>query len=225
VRFHPVGIGIQKVEEDITRIFHDMHIFRIDSDTDVTKSEIFRHIDDADIILGTQTHISLLHHEDIAHIVFLLFESDLTLPDYRMEEDIYHILDYAKKSQKHVFIQTYTHDHPLLSLIIGGNYRDFLREMSQERKAYHYPPYGQFAVIRIHDSQKEKVQDIIIKMLNKIDILKTPDIFVAADKDIWERYAGEWLQKIILKGKDLAPILQALEIEIIRNRSVTLEWR
>lgn len=224
-RFHPVGIGIQKVEEDMNKAFTNMNIFRIDSDARILKSEIFHHVDEADIILGTQMHVSLLHHPDVVHIVFLLFESDLTLPDYRMEEDVYHMLDYAKKSQKHIFIQTYTPEHPLLSLIMSGNYRDFLQQMSHERELYKYPPYGQFALIRIRDVQKAKVQDIIVKMLNKINILKTEDVFVAADRDIWERYAGEWVQKIILKWKDISWILSSLEVEIVRNRSVTIEWR
>lgn len=167
----------------------------------------------------------MLHQEDIAHIVFLLFESDLTLPDYRMEEEVYHTLDYAKKSSKNLFIQTYTPENPLLSLIIEGNYKDFLREMSRERALYKYPPYAQFALIRIHDREKSRVQDIMAKLINKITILKGDDVFLASDHDIWEKYAGEWVQKIILKGKDLRSILDAIEVEIVRNRAVTLEWR
>ncbi len=71
--------------------------------------------------------------------------------------------------------------------------------MSYEREIYHYPPYGQFALIRVRDLQKSKVTDIMAKLVNKITELKSLDIFVASDRDIWERYAGEWMQKIILK--------------------------
>ncbi len=53
---------------------------------------------DIDVVIGTHAHLSLLHHYEIAYVVFLLFESDLTLPDYRMEEDVYHTLEYVKKS-------------------------------------------------------------------------------------------------------------------------------
>lgn len=116
-----------------------------------------------------------------------------------MEEDVYHMLEYGKKSGKSLFIQTYTPEHSLLSLIIEGNYQDFLRNMSRERQAFGYPPYNQFALLRIRDSQKEKVQDIMVKLLNKISQIKEDDIFLASDQEIWERYAGEWMQKIILK--------------------------
>ncbi len=198
-RFQPVGIGIQKISDDLHLLLPDSRILRIDSDAGIEKSKIAHHITDIDVVIGTHSHVALLHHREIYHVVFLLFESDLTLPDYRMEEDVYHTLEYVKKSGKSLFIQTYMPEHPLLSLIIAGNYRDFLRDMSRERETFHYPPYSQFALIRIRDHQKEKVQDIMVKLINKISQLKGEDIFVASDRDIWERYAGEWLQKIILK--------------------------
>ncbi len=225
MRFQPVGIGIQKISDDLHSLLPNTNLLRIDSDTVLEKSKILSHVWDIDIIIGTHAHISLLHHGDIAHIVFLLFESDLTLPDYRMEEDVYHMLEYVKKSGKNLFIQTYTPDHPLLSLIIEGNYQDFLRDMSRERKAFDYPPYSQFALLRIRDAQKEKVQDIMVKLLNKITQIKEDTIFLASDQDIWERFAGEWMQKIILKWSNLEPLLAQLEVEIVRNRAVTLERR
>jgi primosomal protein N' (replication factor Y) (superfamily II helicase) len=225
MRFHPVGVGIQKITEDIETIFPDSHILRADSDAEIEKKNISHAISDIDIIIGTYAHLSLLHHSDIAHIVFLLFESELTLPDYRMEEDTYHTIEYAKKSGKHLFIQTYTPEHPFLSLIIEGNYRDFLSSMSHEREKYQYPPYAQFALIRIRDIQKEKVRDIMTKLVNKIAQIKSDDIFIASDQDIWERYSWEWVQKIILKWKNLDILLANFEVEIVRNRAVTLEWR
>ena len=224
-RFQPVGIGIQKISDDIHTLLPLSKTLRIDSDAAIEKAEIMTYMKDTHIVIGTHAHLALLHHEEVAHVVFLLFESDLTLPDYRMEEEVYHSLEYVKKSGKNLFIQTYTPEHPLLSLIIEGNYRDFLRDMSHERELFHYPPYYQFALIRIRDPQKEKVQDIMVKLINKISQLQGDDIFVASDRDIWERYAGEWVQKIILKWKNLESLLSNLEVEIVRNRAVTLEWR
>ena len=116
-----------------------------------------------------------------------------------MEEEVYHALEYMKKSGKDLLIQTYLPEHPLLHTLLEGNYRDFLRSMSIERARFAYPPYAQFALIRVHDASRERVQDIIGKLINKISILKSDDIFLAYDRDITEKYAGEYIQKIILK--------------------------
>ncbi len=75
-----------------------MDILRVDSDARIDRSEILTQVKQSHIIIGTHAQLSLIQHEDITHIVFLLFESDLTLPDYRMEEEVYHTLEYAKKS-------------------------------------------------------------------------------------------------------------------------------
>ncbi len=97
--------------------------------------------------------------------------------------------------------------------------------MSEERKKFSYPPYAEFALIHVRDKNKDKVTEIITKLVNKIEILKEAEVFLAYDRDIWERQAWEWKQKIILKWKNLTNILKELEVEIVRNRSINLEWR
>lgn len=129
----------------------------------------------------------------------MLFESDLTVPDYRMEEDLYHAVHYAKKISQNVMIQTRLPEHPLLRQVLEGNYNDFLQYMSHERALFHYPPYTEFVILRIHDAQKNRVQDTISRLVNKIQIIKDDSIFLAYDQDIWERRASEYIQKIVLK--------------------------
>lgn len=131
--------------------------------------------------------------------MFLQFESDLTLPDYRMEEDTFHVIDYAKKLEKNILIQTRLDKHPLLDVIFSGNYKDFLTYMSQERKMFHYPPYTDFACIWVHDRSQDRVRDIVSKLASKLLGIKDDDQFLAYDRDIWEKRRGEWVQKIILK--------------------------
>jgi signal recognition particle subunit SEC65 len=141
-------------------------------------------------------------------VIWLSFELNLSIPSYHIEEDIYNEISYYKKQGLPLYIQTYTPDHPLLREIMDGNTRSFLSYLSRERIDFAYPPFADLATIRIHDEQKKKVEDIMRKLINKIH----------------ERYGGEWQQKIILKDKDLSYILRDLEVEIVRNRSVTLEW-
>lgn len=222
--FQPVGIGIQRIEYDLSVFLPGVKIIRMDSDVWLKKTEILASLKSADIIIGTHASIGVLHGM-IDQIIFLQLEADLTLPDFRVEEDIYHIVDYAKKSGKDIMIQTYTPDHQLLSVITWWNYRDFLTYMSSERKTFLYPPYAQFAMIRIHDINQERVKDIVAKLVNKITLIKEETVFMAYDLDIWEKYAGEWVQKIILKWKDISGILHELKVEITRNRAVTLERR
>lgn len=107
---------------------------------------------------------------------------------------------------------------------MDGNTKSFLAYLSRERKDFLYPPFAELATIRVHDEQKKKVEDIMRKLINKIGILKKETTFFAFDTDIYEKSHGEYQQKIVLKDKDLSYLLSELEVEIVRNRSVTLEW-
>ncbi len=102
--------------------------------------------------------------------------------------------------------------------------KSFLGYLSRERKEFRYPPFAELATIRVHDEQKKKVEDIMRKLINKIGLLKNTTTFLAFDTEIYEKSHGEWQQKIILKDTDISYILRELEVEIVRNRSVTLEW-
>lgn len=223
--FDPVGIGIQRLESDLIRLFPTAGVLRIDSDTQKKKKELFSELSEHSILLSTYSGIGMIHESSIDVVVFALFESDLTIPEYRMEEELYHTLHIAKHSGKRVLIQTELSSHPLLSVLLDGNYKDFLTYMSQERRLFGYPPYGDFVLIHIHDPSKPRVQDIVAKLVNKIQILKKDSTFLAFDRDIWERYRNEWIQKIVLKDADISYLIEQLETEIIKNRAVTLEWK
>lgn len=135
-----------------------------------------------------------------------------------MEEVLFHAIDYAKKLGKNILIQTHMREHPLLPIIMEGNYKDFLTYMSRERELFQYPPYREFITLRIHDHSQDRVRDIITKLANKIILIKKDSTFFSYDRDIWERSAGEWSQKIIMKDPDLSSVIQEIQGEVLRNR-------
>lgn len=223
-KINPVGVGIQQIEENLIKILgENISILRIDSDVKEKTEVFYKKISTSDVILTTHFW-STISHPDIGGVIWLSFELNLSLPSYHIEEDIYNEISYFKKQHLPLYIQTYTPDHPLLREIIDGNFKSFLWYLSQERRDFLYPPFAELATIRVHDEQKKKVIEIMSKLINKIGILKNKSTFFAFDTEIIERYHGEWQQKIILKDKNLSYLIQELEVEIIRNRSVTLEW-
>jgi primosomal protein N' (replication factor Y) len=222
-KIEPVGIGIQQIEEHLEKILEKSYqILRLDSDTPGKIEDLYKGINTSDIILSTSIGGSIVH-PDIGAVIWLSFEMNLSIPSYHIEEDIYDELSYYKKQGIDLYIQTYTPDHPLLREIMDGNTRSFISTLSRERKTFGYPPYGEVVTLRIHDEYPKKVADIMTKLIHKIGIIKKPSTFFAFDTEIRERSHGEWQQKIILKDTDLSYILRDLEIEIVRNRSVTLE--
>jgi primosomal protein N' (replication factor Y) len=224
-KFTSIWVGIQRIESDLHRVLDDtFQIMRIDSDSYKKPREILENIGKSDVIVATSI-ANLLTSPDIGAVVFLYFEVNLSIPEYDLEEQLFTEISYFKKQGIPLYIQTYNPDHPLLDTILFGNYQTLLTYLVNERKQFWYPPFSEFAIIRVHDEQKAKVQNMLIRLVNKISQIQQASTFVAYDRDIWEKYAGEWVQKIILKDTSLAYLIDQLETEIVRNRSVTLEWK
>lgn len=50
-RFLAVGIGIQKIEDDLAKLMPGSQLLRLDSDTHEKKTKLFKDIDQSDILL------------------------------------------------------------------------------------------------------------------------------------------------------------------------------
>lgn len=156
-------------------------------------------------------------------VAFLLLETEIAVPEYDIEEKIYTNIAYNARKGSEILIQTFAPKSDLIQNITEGNYRDFLVHTLAERKQFSYPPYKELVHIWVRDKSKERIKDIIYKIRNKLEILKTPDIKLYFDKELFTKRNNEYGQKIVLKGTNLSPLLTEIEKEIFRNRGVSME--
>ena len=122
-------------------------------------------------------------------MAFLLFEVNLSIPEYDMEEQLYDEILFYKKQKLPIYLQTYTPDHPLILEILHGNQNSYFNTLQKERKSFNYPPFSEFVTIRVHNPSQDTVTRMISHLVHKINTLKDTDIFIASDKDIWEKKA------------------------------------
>jgi primosomal protein N' (replication factor Y) len=106
-----------------------------------------------------------------------------------MEERVYDQIAYNLRKNVPLIIQTFSPNTPLLKIIEGGNYKDFLTHTLTERKLFHYPPYTGLAYIWVEDKNKNRVQEIIHKLVNKLTLIKNENIILNYDKELYERRA------------------------------------
>jgi len=218
-----VGVGIEQVAEALKKALPDLSLLVVDSDHIKKTQEIFQALPTTDIILATHMG-ALLSHADIGAVIFLLFEVNLSIPEYDLEEELYTRMIYIKKQNIPLYIQTHMMEHPILQEIVFGNYRSFLQMLSQERRAFSYPPYSDFVTLHVHHAKKPMVRSIVQELIEKIEPLLSEGVFFAYDRDIFTRSRSQYVQKIILKGRGVADILEALQSDILRHYAITLEW-
>ena len=221
-QLNSIGFGIQKIEENLAKLFPGIRVARIDSDKKRSEGMHFQEISEAQILLSTELG-NTISVEWIELVAFLLLESEIAVPEYDIEEKIYTNITYNARKGSDIYIQTFIPKSDLIKNITDGNYRDFLVHTLAERKAFSYPPYNELVHIWVRDANKERIKDIIYKLRNKLELLKDSEIELYYDKELFTKRNNEYGQKIVLKWKNLTSLLETISKEIFRNRGVSIE--
>lgn len=195
--FSPVGVGIEQVAKILEKNT-GLSVGIIDSDHISRTSEIAFLLQKSDIILSTNLG-AMLAENSIGAVIFALFELNFSIPEYDVEEELFAHISYVKKQKKPLYIQTFTPEHPMLQMVVFGNFRNYLEKLKTERKRFSYPPFADFITIVIHHREKERVKNMLFGLLEHIQKEDMSETFLAFDRDIWEKMHGDWVQKIILK--------------------------
>ncbi|MDQ2933357.1 MAG: hypothetical protein M3Q80_03165, partial [bacterium] len=160
-RLTPLGIGIDKVYEEIQSKFPDVEVFKIDADTTKTDSQIAAVIEKfkskpGSILLGTE--MALVHlTEKIEHIAVASLDSLFALPDFRIQEKImYTLIRLRSMANRSLLVQTRKAEEKVFEYGLKGNLSDFYRSTLEERRQFSYPPFSTLIKITI-EGKKEAI--------------------------------------------------------------------
>jgi len=151
-----VGLGTQKVEEELKALFPQARVGRLDLDATRKTGSLERTLRELgegkiDLLVGTQM---IAKGHDFPHLTLVGVvhaEQLLYMPDFRSGERTFQqIVQVAgragrRKSDTLVIIQTLIPDHPLMEAVARHDYRAMIELESAARKAACFPPYSHLA--------------------------------------------------------------------------------
>lgn len=160
-----LGIGIEKVQEELQEKLPDIKIFRIDSDSAPSHKiacQIIKKFYDSpgSILLGTE--MSLLYvNEKIANGAIVSIDSFFSLPDFRINEKVLGILLRIRSFvSKNFLIQTRDASQRVLEYATKGNIAEFYREEISNRKELGYPPFSTLIKITVSGDKKKVAEEM-----------------------------------------------------------------
>ncbi len=154
------GMGTEKVEEEVRRIFPDKTILRMDSDTVRKKGamrSIMRSMEDgeAQVLIGTQMVSKGHHYPGITLVGIISGDTSLNIPDFRSPERTFQLVTQAAgrggrgEAAGRVVIQTLNPEHYALQKAASHDYDGFYAEEISAREELSYPPFSRLALLRI----------------------------------------------------------------------------
>jgi len=154
------GFGTEKVEEELSLIFPEAGIRRMDLDTTRSKHGHQKIINafekrEIDVLVGTQMVTKGLDFDHVSIVGIMNADNMLSFPDFRSFERSFQLMSQVagrsgrKNKQGKVIIQTYNPNHEVISDVVDNNYSDLYARQMVERNKFKYPPYFRLIQLRL----------------------------------------------------------------------------
>ncbi len=155
----PLGAGTERIEADITALFPEHAVLRVDRDSTRRRGALDAHLSAvrdgrADILVGTQMLAKGHHFPAVTLVGILDADQGLFAADFRASErlaqTIYQVAGRCGRGTQpgRVLIQTHQPQHPVLHALLQGGYGVFAQQLLKEREAAGWPPFTHLALLR-----------------------------------------------------------------------------
>jgi len=186
------GLGTQKLEEEVRKMYPYAKIIRMDTDTTYKKGAHEQITKDFlehkyDILIGTQMIAKGLDFPLVTLVGVINADSSLNIPDFRSSEKTYQLLSQVSGRAGRagllgeVVIQTYNPNHYSIKYASLHNYLGFYKEEMKIRKILGYSPYYYITVVKISCKDFDlgfkhanKIGDYLRKNVDKNTIILGP---------------------------------------------------
>ena len=226
-RVRPMGIGTQRVEEEVAKTFPRARPLRWDRDTVAGKDGHRRVLEqfirgDANVLVGTQMIAKGLDLPAVTVVGVVNADLSLRLPDYTGPERTFQLITQVTgragrgPQGGRVVVQTYAPEHYAIRAAAGHDYEAFYAAEVAARSRHDYPPLGRLARLVYADRKPARARDVAANMAASLledrdrrgllgpEVLGPTPAFLA-------RRRGLYRWQITLRGADPLPLLRPVD--------------
>ncbi len=218
------GLGSEKVEAEVQRLFPQARTLRWDWDTTRQKGAheiILAHFvaGRADVLVGTQMLAKGLDLPRVTLVGIVLADMGLFLPDPFAAERVFQVLTQvagrAGRSPRggQVILQTFAPQHYVIQAAAQHDVDSFYRFELEQRLRLGYPPFARLVRLefRHHDALRaeEAATALAAKLRNQIEIQQEKHLtMIGPAPCFFQKIRNEYRWQIILRGADPTLFLQ-----------------
>jgi len=216
------GVGTEKVEETVSRIFPKATVRRMDADT-MTRKEAYREALSAfrsrkiDILLGTQMIAKGLHFPNVTLVGIVNADISLRLPDFRAAERTFQLLTQVAGRagrgdvEGEVFVQSFTPHHPAIQFARHHDFEGFAEQEIEWRKQWEYPPFTKMVLITGRSPHEERGRFSMETLARRLRELLPPNTTIADPTPApLEKSHGNYRFHLMLRTHSVLKLSRAL---------------
>jgi len=206
------GLGTQKVEDVLGKLFPKARVRRMDADVMKRKEDYRKVLGDfrtgkIDILIGTQMIAKGLHFPNVTLVGIIFADMALHQPDFRAGERTFQLLTQVAGRagrgdvEGEVFVQAFTPFHPAIQFARRHDFVGFYEQEIEFREQLKYPPAARVALLTLKGRNEEKVKFSAEHVRRELDKL------VEGNKKVGRRVSGHESPELALDIK--SPILSS----------------
>lgn len=174
-RMAGMGIGSERIEEEVRQLFPEARVARLDSDTTGNRKHYLATLKavrsrQIDILIGTQMIAKGLHFPHITLVGVVWADAGLAMPDYKAAERTFSLLAQVTgragrgTDPGRVIVQTYQPHHYSVRLSQRHDYEAFFEQEIAVRGPLGYPPFSRLVNIRFSGLQEKQVEQAAMQV-------------------------------------------------------------
>ena len=218
----PMGFGTEKVEEEISRIFPQARVARLDRDS-VTSERAFNAIISdftarkTDILVGTQMITKGFDFAGVSLVGVLNADNLVNNPDFRAAERAFQLMmQVAGRAGRRadggeVVIQTSEPGNPVIRQVVAGDFEAMARLQLAERKAFFYPPYARLTALTLRHRDPAVLRGGVMELAARLRTRFGRRVLGPMTPPV-DRIRGEYLAGLLLKIESGASSARAREL-------------
>jgi primosomal protein N' (replication factor Y) len=206
------GFGTEKIEEELTRLFPDLAVRRVDTDAVRHKGELRRLLTDfrsgrIDILVGTQMVAKGLNFPGVKLVGIVLADSGLRLPDFRAAERTFGLIVQVsgRAGRYHpdgiVLVQTYLPSNRTIVLAAQGRLEEFYAEELDSRRALGFPPHTRLVRVVFRSRSAAKAEKAAADFVRPLEAAREVEVLGPAECPL-SVIAGNSRTQVLLRSAD-----------------------
>jgi len=216
-----IGLGTQRVEEELRDLLQGISLKRMDRDSTRKKLSHYRIVKDMenkkiDVLLGTQMVAKGHDFPNVTLAAVVSADVALNLPDFRSAERTFQLFtqltgragrgDFPGKA----YIQTYEPEHYVFEYVRNHDYTGFYQKEIALRKELSYPPFSKLIRIILSFKTKDAAKKTMEEISGKLKKTMTHGVEVLGPAPApVEKIRNLWRWHLILKGRNSKTLRQA----------------
>ncbi len=214
------GVGTQKVEQELARLFPEARIERLDRDSTRRRDDLLGILErfrkqEIDILTGTQMIVKGHDFPGISLVGILCGDQSLHFPDFRASERTFQMLTQVagrtgrESDSGRVLLQTFDPDHEAIRFAASHAYEDFFQWDSAVREELFYPPFGYLILVRVEGNNEKRVESKALKIGRAARMIKgdSREVMIMGPAPApRKKVIGRYRWQVLFKAATRAPV-------------------